>query len=119
MNKPVLLITRRVPPAITVRASRDYDARLNPQDTPHSGAELLGLAEGAAAVLCCPGDRLDAAMIKADPNVAPILEKIKAHQPHGGPGGGSLHAFHRLARGEMPAITSTTGFSAVPALAAW
>lgn len=35
-------------------------------------------------------DKMDAAMIKADPNVAPILEKIKAHHPHfhGGPGGG-------------------------------
>lgn len=34
-------------------------------------------------------EKMDAAMIKADPNVAPILEKIKAHQPHGGPGGGA------------------------------
>jgi Spy/CpxP family protein refolding chaperone len=33
-------------------------------------------------------DQIDAAMIKADPAVAPIIEKIKAHHPHGGPGGG-------------------------------
>ena len=34
-------------------------------------------------------DKMDAAMIKADPAVAPIIEKIKAHHPHGpgGPGG--------------------------------
>ena len=32
-------------------------------------------------------DKLDAAEIKADPAVAPIIEKIKAHKPHGGPGG--------------------------------
>ena len=31
-------------------------------------------------------EKLDAAMIKADPNVAPILDEIKAHH-HGGPGG--------------------------------
>lgn len=31
-------------------------------------------------------DKMDAAMLKADPAVAPILEKIKAHR-HGGPGG--------------------------------
>jgi hypothetical protein len=31
--------------------------------------------------------RSDAAMIKADPAVAPILAKIKAHHPHGAPGG--------------------------------
>ncbi len=32
-------------------------------------------------------DQVDAAEIKADPAVAPIIEKIKAHHPHGGPGG--------------------------------
>jgi Spy/CpxP family protein refolding chaperone len=32
-------------------------------------------------------DQVDAAMIKADPAVAPVIEKIKAHHPHGGPGG--------------------------------
>ena len=32
-------------------------------------------------------DKMDAAMIKADANVAPIIAKIKAHHPHGGPGG--------------------------------
>ncbi len=33
--------------------------------------------------------KLDEAMIKADPAVEPIIEKIKAHHPHGpgGPGG--------------------------------
>ena len=31
-------------------------------------------------------DKLDAAMIKADPAVEPIIAKIKAHHPHG-PGG--------------------------------
>jgi len=32
-------------------------------------------------------EKMDAAMLKADPAVAPVLEKIKAHKPHGGPGG--------------------------------
>ena len=82
MNKPVLLITRRVPDAITARASRDYDARLNPQDTPRSGAELLGLAEGAAAVLCCPGDRLDAAMIKALPASVRVIGTFSVGHDH-------------------------------------
>src|SRR5271155_1264957 len=31
-------------------------------------------------------EKMDAAMIKADPNVAPIIAKIQAHH-HGGPGG--------------------------------
>ncbi len=33
-------------------------------------------------------EQMDAAMVKADPNVAPILAKLKAHHhEHGGPGG--------------------------------
>jgi hypothetical protein len=34
-------------------------------------------------------DKMDAAMVKADPDVAPIIEKLKkAHHHHDGPGGG-------------------------------
>ena len=42
MAKPVLLVTRKLPEAIEARASRDYDAKLNPQDEPWStdGAEI-------------------------------------------------------------------------------
>jgi hypothetical protein len=32
-------------------------------------------------------DKLDAAMLKIDPGVQPILDKLKAHRPHGGMGG--------------------------------
>ncbi|MEI9998630.1 MAG: hypothetical protein WDO13_05415 [Verrucomicrobiota bacterium] len=34
-------------------------------------------------------DKVNAAMVKLDPSVEPIIDKIKAHHPpHGGPGGG-------------------------------
>ena len=36
MAKPILLVTRKLPDAIEARASRDYDARLNPNDDPWS-----------------------------------------------------------------------------------
>ncbi len=49
--------------------------------------------------------------------VSRVLESDR--RAHGGPGGGSRHAFQLLARSEMPAITSTAGLSAVPAFAAW
>ena len=67
MSKPVLLVTRRLPPAVEARASRDYEARLNPEDTPRSGTEVAALAEGADAVLCCPAETLDAGSIAALP----------------------------------------------------
>ena len=46
MSKPVLLVTRRLPPAVEARASRDYDARLNPEDTPRTGADIPGHGRG-------------------------------------------------------------------------
>jgi lactate dehydrogenase-like 2-hydroxyacid dehydrogenase len=67
MPKPVLLVTRRLPPAIEERAARDYQARLNPEDSPRTGADILRLAQGADAILCCPAEKLDAATIGALP----------------------------------------------------
>ncbi len=60
MTQPILLVTRRLPSAVEARAVRDYDARLNPDDVPRSGADIVRLAEGAAAILCCPAERVDA-----------------------------------------------------------
>jgi lactate dehydrogenase-like 2-hydroxyacid dehydrogenase len=82
MHKPVLLMTRRVPDAITARASRDYDVRLNPDDAPYSGADLLRLAEGADAVLCTPTDRLDAATIKAMPASVRVIATFSVGHDH-------------------------------------
>lgn len=65
--KPVLLVTRRLPAAVEARATRDYDARLNAADAPRSPADILRLAEGVDAILCCPADRLDAATIEQLP----------------------------------------------------
>ena len=67
MAKPVLLVTRRLPPAVEARASRDYTARLNPDDAPRTGADVIAMADGADPVLCCPAEKLDAATIAALP----------------------------------------------------
>ncbi|WP_424811860.1 2-hydroxyacid dehydrogenase [Roseococcus sp. YIM B11640] len=71
MSKPVLLITRKLPEAIEVRAARDFDARLNPNDDPwfRSGAEIAKRATEAqaAGVLCAAGDPMNAETIKALP----------------------------------------------------
>ena len=40
MAKPVLLITRRLPPEVEARAARDYDARLTASDTPIPDVEV-------------------------------------------------------------------------------
>ena len=56
MPKPVLLVTRRLPPAIEAQAAQEYEARLTPSDLVMQ--DLAAKAQGADAVLCCPGDAL-------------------------------------------------------------
>ena len=82
MNKPVLLVTRRLPAAVEARAARDYDARLNPTDTPRTAADLLRLTEGADALLSCPADRLDAATIAALPASLRVLGTFSVGTDH-------------------------------------
>ena len=82
MTKPVLLVTRRLPPAIEARAARHYDARLNPTDAKRTAADLLGLAEDADALLCCPADRLDAATIAALPARLRVLGTFSVGTDH-------------------------------------
>lgn len=65
-QRPVLLVTRRLPPAVEARARRDYDARLNPEDR-LLGSGLVQAAAGAEALLVTPSERLDAATIRALP----------------------------------------------------
>ncbi len=73
MAKPVLLITRRLPAAVEARAARDFEVRLNADDTPRTAADVARLAEGADAVLCCPAEKLDAAAIAALPASVRVL----------------------------------------------
>ena len=54
MAKPVLFVTRRLPPAVEARAARDYQAQLNLDDSPRIGVEIAAMTEGAQAVLCWP-----------------------------------------------------------------
>ncbi len=73
MAKPILLVTRRLPPAIEARAQRDYDARLNRDDAVRTGADVLRLADGANAILCSPAERLDAAVINGLPGTVKVI----------------------------------------------
>lgn len=82
MAKPVLLVTRRLPPAIEARAARDYDARLNTDDRVVTGADVLAQAEGAAAVLCCPAEKLDAATIAALPETVRVIGTFSVGYDH-------------------------------------
>jgi lactate dehydrogenase-like 2-hydroxyacid dehydrogenase len=58
-----LLVTRRLPPEVEARAQREYDAQFNAGDTAKTAAGML--TQAADAILCSPGDQLNAAAIAA------------------------------------------------------
>ena len=66
--RPVLYVTRRLPAAVEARALRDYDARLNAEDQPVTAADIVAGAQGAAAVICCPAEKLDASVVAQLPD---------------------------------------------------
>ncbi len=82
MPKPTLLVTRRLPAGVEARASRDYQARLNPEDSPRTGADILRLSQGADAILCCPAEKLDAATIGALPASIKVLGTFSVGYDH-------------------------------------
>src|SRR5579875_2784168 len=82
MSKPVLLVTRRLPPAVEARAAREFDARLNPADALRTPAEIVALAEGAQAILCAPGDRMNAGLIRQLPDSVKAIGTFSVGYDH-------------------------------------
>lgn len=86
MSKPVLLITRNLPPAIEARAARDYTAHLNPTDAPwyRDGAEIARRAAeiGADGILCAAGDAVGAGTLAALPERVKILATFSVGTDH-------------------------------------
>lgn len=72
MAKPVLFVTRRMPPAVEARLRRDYDARLNRDDHVLNADELAAGAAGADAMLICSSEKITA------PLVARLPDRLKA-----------------------------------------
>jgi Lactate dehydrogenase and related dehydrogenases len=81
-SRPTLVVTRHLPDAVEARAARDFNARLNPEDTPLSGADIVARAQGAQAVLCSAGDRLNAETIAALPDSVRILATFSVGTDH-------------------------------------
>ena len=82
MTKPTLLVTRRLPPAIEARAAEEFDARLSPDDRRVTGADILARADGAAAILCCPAEKLDAATIGKLPDTVKVIGTFSVGYDH-------------------------------------
>jgi glyoxylate reductase len=67
MAKPVVAVTRRLPPACEARLSASYSPRFGDDAARYDAAALARHADGADAVIVTPADPCDAAAIAALP----------------------------------------------------
>ncbi len=81
-RKPVLLVTRRMPPLVHERARRDYDARLNLADTLYDLDGLVKAAAGADAMLICPNDKITPELVDRLPVGLKIIACFTAGYDH-------------------------------------
>lgn len=83
-NKPVILVSRRLPDAVEDRLRRDYAPVLNPQDQPYDPDNLATRAgeTGAQGLIVTPTDRLSAPVIAALPAWVEILATFSVGFEH-------------------------------------
>ena len=81
-EKPVILVTRQLPPAVTARLSRDYTARFNDDDHVYDTPTILARADGCDALLICPTDRVDAELMAALPASIRIIATFSVGYEH-------------------------------------
>ena len=81
-DKRRILCTRRMPPNVEARLSRDYDATLNPEDRIYSADGLLESSEGKDGIFCAGGDPLTAEVIGRLPQSVGILATYSVGYEH-------------------------------------
>ena len=62
-DRPILLVTRRLPEAVEARASRDYDTLLNADDSQYDANALIASSANADAILTCSTENFSADVI--------------------------------------------------------
>ena len=81
-EKPVVLVTRKLPAAVEARLARDYAPRLNPSDTLYSSEALIAAAEGAAAIVPCHTEHFSADVIARLPQETRIIANFSVGYDH-------------------------------------
>lgn len=67
-DKPVILVTRKLPDAVEARLQRDYRPILNPDDRLYSADEMIEMAGKADAILPCHTEKFTADVIARLPD---------------------------------------------------
>ena len=73
MQKPVVLVTRKLPSVVEERLRRDYRARFNDDDRAYSSDELLERSQDAEAIVACHTDQFTEAVINRLPGSVRVV----------------------------------------------
>ena len=68
MSKPIIAVTRKLPPSIETRMMELFETRLNEDDQPLSSAEIVAKCDGADVLVPTVTDGINAALIAALPD---------------------------------------------------
>ena len=82
MSKPVVAVTRKLPPAIETRMMELFEARLNENDQPLSAAEIVAKCDGAEVLVPTVTDAIDADLITALPDNIRLIANFGAGVDH-------------------------------------
>jgi glyoxylate reductase len=100
VQKPIVIVTRKLPDIVETRMRELFDARLNPDDTPMSQAQLIEAMKTAEVLVPTVSDRLDSrAIVQAGPQLKLIANF----------GAGVDHIDVETARQRGIAVTNTPG----------
>ena len=81
-EKPVVLVTRKLPDAVEDRLRRDYEPRLNPEDRLYSSDELVALCEGVDAIMPCHTEKFTAEVVARLPDSVRVIANFSVGVDH-------------------------------------
>ncbi|MDX1605782.1 MAG: hypothetical protein R3202_06285, partial [Candidatus Competibacterales bacterium] len=81
-DKPRILVTRRLPPAVEQRAADEYDARLNPEDQLLDRDALLAQSRDVVGIVACHTEHFDADLIAALPDSVRVIANVSTGTDH-------------------------------------
>lgn len=82
MSRPTVFVTRKLPPAVEARATRDYDVRLNPDDRIYTPDELAARAAEADAMLICTSEKITAELVGRLPRRLKVISTFSVGYEH-------------------------------------
>lgn len=81
-DKPVVLVTRKLPDAVEDRLAESYEVRLNPDDALYSEDELIAKAEGCDGILPCHTEHFSRDVVERLPDSVKIVANFSVGVDH-------------------------------------